>query len=58
MLPMKLVLGRTAYTGNSAFLRPDEIFCNAICMYGPMIGMLPAKEPIVAKKSPNSMKIP
>ena len=45
-------------TGNSAFLLPPEIFCSAICIYGPTTGIFPANDAIVAKKSPKRTKMP
>jgi hypothetical protein len=47
-----------AQTGNSAFLLPPDIFSNVIWMYGPTMGILPANDPMVAKKSPNKTKMP
>ena len=47
-----------SHTGSSAFLRPPPALSNACCMYGPTTGMLLAKPPIVAKKSPKSTNIP
>lgn len=46
------------YTGKSAFLRALPTLSNACCIYGPITGIFPAKEPTVAKKSPNSTNIP
>ena len=46
------------HTGNSAFLRPPLALSNAICRYGPITGIFPAKLPIVAKKSPNKTTMP
>lgn len=46
------------HTGSSAFRLPLEIFSSAIWIYGPTIGMLPANEAMVAKKSPKRTKMP
>ena len=46
------------HTGSSAFLGPPPSLSSACCMYGPTTGRLPAKPPIVEKKSPNSTIIP
>ena len=46
------------HTGSSAFLRPLLALSNAICRYGPITGIFPAKLPIVAKKSPKRTNMP
>lgn len=57
-LPGPISSNASAYTGKSAFLRPPPILSNILWIYGPNTGMLPAKEPTVAKKSPKRTKIP
>lgn len=48
-----------SYTGKSAFrLPPLDSFSNARAIYGPTTGTFPTNPAIVAKKSPNSTKIP
>lgn len=49
----------SSYTGKSAFLLPPlDILSKAVAMYGPTTGTFPMNPAIVAKKSPNSTKIP
>lgn len=45
-------------TGSSAFLLPPPNLFKAAWIYGPTTGILPANDPMVAKKSPKRTKMP